>query len=119
MPQQDETRRYTAEVIEVRSGDDLTLMVDLGIDGLHKKVRARLQGVDTPDAYQATNGSEAGKVRNDVRVLTRNKTCTIDVHSAHKNGWIITLYIDDHSSNPPVCLNKALIEKGYVYKGQP
>lgn len=104
---------YRVDVIEVRSGDDLLLMVDLGIEGLHKKVRARLHGVDTPDAYKALPKTEAGEVRKYVQQLTRHKKCCIDVHDIVSGGWKVSLYLGATKSSE--CLNDILIDKGYVY----
>jgi len=105
---------YKAEVQEVHSGDDLVLMVDLGVDGLHKKVRVRLHGVDTPDAFKSSNKTEAGEVRDTVRKLTMGRKCNVHVHTQGRGGWIVTLSIcnDDGSLTN---LNKILAEAGHVY----
>lgn len=104
---------YSARVMEVISGDDLVLMVDLGIDDLYKRVRARLQGVDTPDAYRKPDDEIAGRVRNEVRKLTKGKQCRIEVHAQGKGGWVVTLHIAQDESE--FDLNAFLREKGYVF----
>lgn len=107
-------RRFNCRVEQVHSGDDMIVMADLGIDGLHKRTRVRLRGVDTPDAYKEKAESRAGKVREQVRRLVLNKPCYIDVHSQGKSSWIVTLYVSDEGEE--VCLNDMLIESGYVYQ---
>lgn len=109
--------RYKVRVEEVLSGDDLILLVDLGVDGLFKKVRARLHGVDTPDAYRKSPDSEAGKVRNAVRAAVSGKNCLAELHSDRKSGWIITLYVEEGSGSG-FCLNDRLTSQGYVYNSR-
>lgn len=108
-------RRYKADVEEVHSGDDLVMLVDLGVDGLLKRVRARLYGVDTPDAYKLDSNTEAGKVRDQVRKLTKGKRCEIDLHSDRKGGWIVTLYVRE-TPKELFNINDHLISLGFVYK---
>lgn len=103
---------YVSEVLEVHSGDDMILMVDLGHDGLYKKVRARLHGVDTPDAYKAKSATEAGQVRDKVKALTRDRSCRIQLHSQGKGGWVVSMYLG--VAEDAVCINKALIAEGYI-----
>ncbi len=110
------TKQYHVDVVEVHSGDDLVLMVDLGIDGLHKRVRARLHGVDTPDAYKTTANTEAGQVRKHVQTLTIHKRCFIKVHTIGAGGWKVSLYLGPNDSNE--CLNDILKAKGYIYEGR-
>lgn len=109
---------YLATVEEVRSGDDLMLMVDLGLDDLYKRVRVRLRGVDTPDAYKAGPETDAGKIREEVRKLTRNK-CRIVVSGKNRSGWIVDLHYTPHEGQANGCLNDMLIARGYIYKGPP
>lgn len=106
---------FFALVQEVYSGDDLVLMVDLGIDDLHKKVRARLFGVDTPDAYKAESKTDAGRVREDVKKLVKGSVCAIKVHSERKTGWIVTIYLPEQPKHRQMTLNQYLINKGYVF----
>lgn len=114
-------RRYDVQVMEVLSGDDMVLMVDLGVDGLFKKVRARLHKVDTPDAFRSSPESEAQAVRRDVLALISGKTCYVDVHSSKKSGWIVTLYTESaENGDDTVCVNTYLTGMGYIYKtGRP
>lgn len=109
--------RFKAVVEEVHSGDDLILMVDLNVDALYKKVRARLQGVDTPDAYKAQADTQAGAIRDRVRKLTQGKQCFVDLHQQGRGGWIITLWVmngkgDENIQN----VNGMLKEEGYIYE---
>lgn len=108
---------FSAKVVEVYSGDDLMLMVDLGIDNLHKRVRARLFGVDTPDGYKSENTTNAGKVREEVKHMVKNVPCTITLHSERRTGWIVSLYFLNNKDNTSMSLNQYLIDQGYVFKG--
>lgn len=109
-------KHYEAIVEEVHSGDDLVLLVDLGIDGLHKRVRARLRGVDTPSAFRARENTLAGEVRELVKAWVGNGRCSILLHSQGKGGWLITLLVatDGQVRN----VNDMLIERGYVYQNR-
>jgi len=116
---EEEDRVYTGQVVEVHSGDDIIAMLDLGHDGLYKRTRIRLSKVDTPDAYREDIGTEAGKVREDVRSLVAGRNCLITVHSIRKSGWICTVDIlKGKNSNSTVNLNEHLIGLGYLYKGE-
>lgn len=110
-----EVRRFQAEILEVRSGDDLIAMVALGIDDLHKKVRVRLAGVDTPDAFQEGASTDAGRIRDKVKSLIKGKKCTLEVLSTRRGGWRSTLLLTD-SSGKTVNVNTMLQEMGYVYR---
>ena len=103
--------------MEVHSGDDMLVMADLGFDGLHKKVRIRLYGVDTPDAFKASGDTEAGKVRSEVRSMVLGKECYIDVHKTSLRYWIVTLHsiIDGQD----VGVNQFLVDRGYIFKREP
>jgi hypothetical protein len=109
-------KRYEARVEEVHSGDDFILLVDLGIDGLFKKVRARLFGVDAPNAYRARPDSEAGRIRDEVRALVGSR-CVIELVSTGKGGWIVTLLYHD-TAGVTRALNQLLQARGYVYTPQ-
>lgn len=105
---------YKAEVLEVYSGDDLCLMVDLGVEGLHKKQRVRLQDVDTPNGIGAAADTEAGKVRAWVAMMTRNRKVTLTVTSrGGRNSWIGL--IDLETPNGKINLNTELILQGYKF----
>lgn len=111
-------RSYYVTVEEVHSGDDLMVLVDLGIDKLYKKVRIRLQGVDTPNAYKAKNDTEAGLLRDEVKRITANK-CRIEVVSEGKGGWLVVLFAEDPKKRAEVNVNELLVTRGFVYKGKP
>lgn len=104
---------YEATVEEVHSGDDFIVMVNLGIDGLYKRTRVRLYGVDAPNAYKAKADSDAGRVRDEVKQLVGGK-CLVEVVSEGKGGWIISMTVFGQD-NQPMCLNTLLRERGYVY----
>lgn len=105
---------YDATVEEVRSGDDLVLLVALGVDELYKRVRARLHGADTPDAYKAGPDTEAGAIRDEVRRLTRGRV-RVELVKAGSGSWVVVLhYMND--GREWVSLNQTLIERGYVFK---
>lgn len=108
------SRCYDAKVEEVHSGDDFILLVDLGVDGLHKRTRARLLGVDAPNAYRAKPDTEAGKVRDEVKRLVCGK-CKVELVSEGKGGWIVILqaYTGDKAS---ININEMLQSRGYVYR---
>lgn len=108
---------FEATVEEVHSGDDLVVLVNLGVDGLFKKVRARLRGVDTPSAYKAKHSTEAGTVRDDVRSVIGKHPCTLLLHSNGRGGWLITLTIHPPGAEP-INLNEYLISKGYVFQSK-
>lgn len=109
------TRQYVAQVEEVHSGDDLVLMVDLGVDSLFKRVRARLHGVDTPDAYKLDSDTPAGQVRDHVRDMVRGKQCMIELHANRRGGWIVTLFVKE--SGQLTNVNDALRQAGYIFQG--
>jgi len=104
---------FQAKVEEVNSGDDLVLMVDLGVDGLHKRQRVRLKDVDTPSQIRRGRLGEAEEVRRLVRDLCLGKL--VEIHIAHKtaHAWVVTLYIP--SGAGPENLNQLLMSKGYAY----
>lgn len=107
---------YDAEVVEVHSGDDLVLMVDLGVEGLYKKVRARLRHVDTPDAYKEDPSTEAGRIRDSVRTMVKDRRCRVLVHSSPKSGWKVTLFIlSPDGPAEGINLNEHLIRQGYIF----
>lgn len=99
---------------EVHSGDDFILLVNLGVDGLFKRTRVRLHGVDAPNAYKAGPETEAGKVRDEIRKRIGSR-CMIELITEGKGGWIVNMTLFD-AQNQPTCLNKILQERGYVYR---
>lgn len=108
-------RFYDAQVEEVHSGDDLVLMVNLGVDGLFKRVRARLHGVDTPNAFRAKTNTEAGEVRDEVRRLTLG-ACRIEIVVQGKGGWLVVLHAEVNGGF--VSVNDILKSRGYIYRGK-
>lgn len=113
-----EQRSYDADVVEVHSGDDLVLLVNLGVDGLYKRVRARLKGVDTPSAFKASKGTEAGTIRDTLRDIVSQGKCSIDVHSQGKGGWLVTLLVTHRDGSGVTNVNEAMMAQGYVYQGK-
>lgn len=108
---------FSAEVTEIRSGDDLVVLVDIGVDQLYKKVRVRLEGVDTPDAFRESGDTEAGRVREEVRQMVRHKQCWVEVCALGKGGWKVILYAE--GDGDPINVNEFLKAKGYVFKREP
>lgn len=106
-------KTYKASVPDVFSGDDLVLMVDLGVENLHLRQRVRLFGVDTPNAIGEGADTEAGRVRKFVRNLTRDKTVTLQVRSKVGTSWVGVVTI--HTREGDVNLNEELIKQGYAF----
>jgi len=105
----------SGRVIRTVSGDDMTMMVDLGVDDLYKKVRIRLSGVDTPTGFQASPDSPGGLVRDAVRGLVENRECTIRVGVQNKSGWIVDLFVPT-AAGTILHLNQHLRDQGYVFR---
>jgi len=112
----DEKHIFNAEVRDVFSGDDLVLMIDLGVDELHKRKRFRLHGVDTPNAVGMGPDTEAGKLRTYVYQLTKRQKLMVTVVSRDRNSWVGVIEV--HTDTGVVNLNEDLISKGYAFKGQ-
>jgi hypothetical protein len=112
-------RSFNVVVEEVHSGDDLVLMVDLGVDGLHKRVRARLKGVDTPSAFRAKQDTAAGAIRDTIRGMIVGAPCSILLHSHGKGGWVVTLFMEAATvGTDTININELLVLQGYVYTPQ-
>ena len=109
-------RIYDVQVEDVYSGDDMVMLADLGVDGLYKRVRARLSGVDTPNAYRAKNDTEAGNVRDEVKKLIASGKCTAQVIAQRRGGWVVVLKVA-LADGTVVNINESLISRGYVYRG--
>lgn len=107
---------YACEVREVFSGDDLIALVDLEVEGLWKRQRIRLSGVDTPPAINATGNTEAGQIRSHVRLLTRSRKGTITVVTRNANSWVVVLVVE--TAEGPVNVNDLLIARGYQFKAK-
>ncbi len=117
----EQVTKYSAEVRDVFSGDDLMVMVDLGIDDLHKKKRVRLYGVDTPNAVGLGPDTEAGKIRSWVLELVKKRKVTLTVISRTHTSWICVVEVHTNSATV-VNLNDALTAKGFKFnrdKGMP
>ena len=109
-----ERKTYTAEVREVFSGDDLVVLVDLGVEDLWRRKRVRLAGVDTPNAVNAGPDTEAGRLRSFVRSLARGRKAQLQVVSRGANSWVVILYIE--TPEGVINLNETLIQQGYQFK---
>lgn len=107
---------YVCEVREVFSGDDLIVLVDLGVENLWKRQRVRLSGVDTPNAIAAREDTEAGNVRREIRMLARGKKAKLTVVSRNMSSWVVTLVV--HTPEGDVNVNEKLIAAGYEFKAK-
>lgn len=107
--------RYKVIVEEVHSADDFILLVDLGVDGLFKRTRARLHGVDAPNAYKVRADAEAGRLRDEVKRMVMGAHCEIGLVSEGRGGWLIDLYMHS-SATGEVHVNSALRARGYIYE---
>lgn len=105
---------FKAEVLEVMSGDDLILMVDLGVDDLYRKQRVRLKDVETPNAIGQSDATEAGKVRKQVQQLCNNQKVTISRVGQSSHAWVVILLVQ--ASSGPINLNDLLIKQGYAFQ---
>lgn len=113
----DKAEQFPCEVREVFSGDDLVVMVDLGVESLWKRVRVRLAGVDTPNALGASDDTEAGRVRKEIRNMTRGRRGVITVVSRNLSSWVCVLVVEQSGTKEGVvCVNDWLVGKGYVFK---
>lgn len=110
----EQTKSYAVRVSDVFSGDDLMVMVDLGVDDLWKRKRIRLHGVDTPNAVHAADDTEAGRVRRLVRGIAGNRTGTINLRSRGSGSWVVELIIN--TPDGPLNLNEYLINQGFQFK---
>ncbi len=90
----EEPKTYIVEVHDVFSGDDLVVLVDLGVEDLWKRQRVRLAGVDTPNAVNAGPDTEAGKLRSYVRNLVRGRKAKLRVISRGANSWVVVLLVE-------------------------
>lgn len=114
MSMQQKVETYLCEVREVFSGDDLIVLIDLGVDNLWKRQRVRLAGVDAPSAVNAAEGTEAGQVRRQVKQLVRYRRGEFTVQSKLANSWVGTLVVE--ATTGVVNLNEMLLAQGYVFK---
>jgi hypothetical protein len=107
---------YACEVKEVFSGDDLVVMVDLGVENLFRKQRVRLSGVDTPNAVGAGETTAAGIIRREIRMLAIRKKAKLTIVSRNTNSWVVVLIVE--TPEGPVNVNERLIAQGYEYKAK-
>lgn len=110
----DTGKRFTAEVKDVFSGDDLVVMVDLNVDDLWKRRRVRLHGVDTPNAVRAGPETPAGQVRAYIKNLCQGRKLEIEVVSQGVSCWVVKAWVllDDGPHN----LNDDLSAQGFAYQ---
>ena len=109
--------RYSVKVLDVRSGDDLILMVDIGFDNLYKRVRARLKGVDTPNATPdgGIPSEEAKNVQQYVKQKISSRPAFADLHGITRRGWwLITLYVQI-SDTELYSINSMLKKEGHTF----
>lgn len=105
---------YIGEVVEVFSGDDLVVLIDLGVDDLYKKKRVRLYGVDTPNAVGQNISSPAGQIRSYVRQLCKGKKVRMAVVTESLRSWVARVEVET-SPGTFYCVNDDLISKGYKF----
>lgn len=111
------TEQFACEVRDVFSGDDLVVFIDLGVENLWKRQRIRLHGVDTPNAVNAAEDTEAGKVRKLVRQTARGRRGVFTLVSKNLNSWVGVLVVESQSAESGVVdVNRMLIDQGYVFK---
>jgi hypothetical protein len=105
---------YEGQLVAAYSGDDLIVMLDLKVESLHKKMRIRLSGVDTPNGIGASPESEAGRIRADVLKMCRNKQLRVTIVNKQSTKWIAVVEVnrDGELFN----INNDLISKGYEFK---
>jgi hypothetical protein len=107
-------RILTGEVQAVFSGDDLIVLIDLGVDDLWKKKRVRLHGVDTPNAVNQGPDTEAGKLRAYVREMVRGAKVHITPVSSSPSSVVAVIEVERNGEL--YNLNDDLIAKGYKFK---
>ena len=106
------THLFPAEVKEVYSADDMLVQVDLKVAGVHIQKRARLHGVDAPDAFKKTPESNEGRLRDEVRRLVKG-SCRVSIVKEVKGDLIVTLFYEKKGEY--VNLNAELMERGYIF----
>lgn len=109
----DNIRTFTCRIEEVHSGDDFIGVVDLAIDGLMKRTRIRLAGVDAPNAYKSGPDTEAGRIRDEVKRLTAGK-CLLYLISEGRGGWVAEIVVEKPNGDR-LNINHMLQGRGYVY----
>lgn len=109
-----EDKHLIGEVLQVFSGDDLIVLVDLQVESLFKKQRVRLFGVDAPNAVRSKTETAAGQIRAYVRALCKNRKIELKVISRGAASWVVTAWVV--TENGLHNLNEDLIAQGYAYK---
>lgn len=104
---------FTCRIEEVHSGDDFIAVVDLGIDGLMKRTRIRLAGVDAPNAYKAGPNTEAGRLREEVKKLLVGK-CVLCLINEGRGGWVGEVSVEKPNGEK-ININQLLQGRGYIY----
>lgn len=110
------TETYPCIVQDVFSGDDLIVFVDLGVNDIWLRKRVRLHGVDTPNAVNAAEDTDAGKIRREIRLLAKGRRGLISVVSKSPSSWVGVLVVEAPPPTGQINLNEMLIEKGHVFK---
>jgi endonuclease YncB( thermonuclease family) len=105
---------YEGQVLDVFSADDLMVMLDLGVDDLHKRMRIRLHGVDTPNGLGSPKGTEAGELRRKIRELCYKQKIKVTVISKAVSSWVAVVEVK--TSTGLFNVNADLIAQGYVFK---
>lgn len=106
-------RTHRGDVRAVYSGDDLVVLVDLEHDDLWQQHRVRLYGVDTPYARHAKPASTAGRIRDYVRRMTRDRVVHIEVIKDRGKDWLAVVHIESREGLHN--LNDDLIAQGFTY----
>lgn len=109
-----EVKRLQGEVLQVFSGDDLIVLVDLQVEDLFKKQRVRLHGVDAPNAVRSGAETAAGQIRAYVKALCKGKKIELQVISRGASSWVVVAWV--LGDGEPHNLNEDLIAQGYAYK---
>lgn len=109
-----EEKHWIGEVLQVFSGDDLIVLVDLGAESLFKKQRVRLYGVDAPNAVRSGSETQAGQIRAYVKALCKGNRVRLQVMSRGVASWVVTAWVLTDAG--PHNLNEDLIAQGYAFK---
>lgn len=108
---------YKAKVVRVVDGDTLDLMVDLGFT-VYVRIRARLEGIDTPETYGVKKGSAewVAGMESKKAVLAwlvkhgRSVTIKTTKGTGKYGRWLATICTHDML----VSLNQYLLDEGFA-----
>ena len=78
--------------------------------------RARLAGVDAPDAYKKGADTPEGKLREEIRQLLRTSDVKVRVDDETKTSLRVTLVYTPKGTKDTINLNDQLVERGYIFK---